>query len=209
MPFLIRRFAVVAVVVALAGSGKAAFADGDPVRGKQLAYTCLGCHGIENYKNTYPTYSVPKLGGQHPEYIVAALRAYQSGERSHGTMHAQASTMSEQDLADVAAFLAGKVVQPGAKPVGTAPEAAQLCVACHGNEGVGIVPDYPTLSGQHADYLERALVDYKKGGRKNAIMGGFIGTLTDADFKAVAEYYSKQKPGLYTVPHENTRFDAP
>jgi cytochrome c553 len=80
-------------------------ADGDAVVGKQKAYTCLGCHAIPNYNNVYPTYRVPRLGGQHPEYIVAALKEYQSGERAHGTMHAQASTLSDQDMADIAAYL--------------------------------------------------------------------------------------------------------
>jgi cytochrome c553 len=72
---------------------------GDAKHGHDLAYTCQGCHSIPNYKNVYPTYSVPKLSGQRPEYLVAALKAYKSGERSHGTMHSQASSMSEQDMA--------------------------------------------------------------------------------------------------------------
>src|SRR5687768_11905085 len=80
---------------------------GDAKRGHALAYTCNGCHAIPNYKNVYPTYSVPKLRGQKPEYLVAALKAYKSGERSHGTMHSQAATMTETDMRDVAAFLAG------------------------------------------------------------------------------------------------------
>jgi cytochrome c553 len=61
---------------------------GDPVRGKAISYTCLGCHGIPNYKNAFPSYSVPKLEGQHAEYMVTALQAYRSGERSHITMRA-------------------------------------------------------------------------------------------------------------------------
>ncbi len=65
---------------------------GDAKRGHDLSYTCMGCHAIPNYKNVYPTYSVPKLRGQRPEYLVAALKAYKSGERSHGTMHSQASS---------------------------------------------------------------------------------------------------------------------
>ena len=80
---------------------------GDAKRGHALAYTCNGCHAIPNYKNVYPTYSVPKLRGQRPEYLVAALKAYKSGERSHGTMHSQATSMSEQDMADIAVYLAG------------------------------------------------------------------------------------------------------
>src|SRR5690606_14217429 len=72
-------------------------ADADPKRGEVLAYTCHGCHGVPGYKNAYPTYSVPKLGGQNAEYIISALNAYAAGERPHQTMHAQAATLSEQD----------------------------------------------------------------------------------------------------------------
>jgi cytochrome c553 len=172
---------------------------GDAARGAKLGYTCLGCHGVANYKNAAPVYNVPRLRGQHPEYLVIALQAYRSGERSHGTMHANAATMTDQDMADVAAFLAGTPLQPAAKPVGTPPAAAQVCVACHGNEGVGLTPQYPTLSGQHENYIVRALTDYKKGGRKNAIMAGFAAQLSDADIKALAAYYSQQRPALDIV----------
>ena len=79
-------------------------ASGDAARGARVAYTCLGCHGIPNYNNTYPTYRVPKLRGQHPEYLVIALQAYRSGERSHPTMRAIASSLSDQAMADLAAF---------------------------------------------------------------------------------------------------------
>jgi cytochrome c553 len=183
---------------------------GNADRGRTLAYTCLGCHAIPNYKNTYPTYSVPKLSGQHPEYIVAALRAYKSRERSHATMHAHASSMTEQDMADIAAFLAGTRItaDPNRRAVGTPPQAGQICVSCHGNDGVGIVPEYPTLTGQHADYLERALTDYKKGGRKNVIMAGQVLALTDADIKALAQYYARQQPALGTVKKNLTVLSA-
>ncbi len=78
-----------------------------PSAAKRCPTPATAATAIPNYKNVYPTYSVPKLRGQRPEYLVAALKAYKSGERSHGTMHSQATTMSEQDMADVAAFLAG------------------------------------------------------------------------------------------------------
>lgn len=184
-----------------------AMAAGNAERGERLAYSCLGCHGIPNYKNTYPTYSVPKLGGQTAQYIVLSLQAYRNKERSHGTMHAQAYSMSDQDMADIAAYFAGTPVtsNPNAKPVGTAPEAAAVCVSCHGNDGVGIVPEYPTLAGQHADYLARALTDYKRGGRKNAVMAGFAGGLSDADIRALARFYAAQ-PGLRTPEKRVTRF---
>jgi cytochrome c553 len=80
------------------------WAAGDPAAGRIKADTCLGCHGVATYENAYPTYHVPKLSGQHAEYIVAALKEYQAGQRPHPTMQAQASTMSEQDMQDIAAF---------------------------------------------------------------------------------------------------------
>jgi len=182
---------------------------GNAERGKTLAYTCLGCHGIDGYKNAYPNYSVPKLEGQHQEYIVIALQAYRTGERSHLTMHSQASSLSDQDMADVAAYFAGKPLT--ASPNNAAnkpPKAAEQCAACHGPDGVGIMGQYPNLAGQHADYLRRALTEYRSGGRKNPIMQGFAATLKPEDIETVAEYYSKRKPSLNTVEHASTRFSA-
>ena len=180
---------------------------GDATRGKALAYTCNGCHAITNYKNVYPTYSVPKLHGQRPEYLVAALKAYKSGERSHGTMHSQAASLSEQDMADVAAYLAGTEVLTASKndvPATARPKASETCLACHGTNGVGITADYPTIAGQHQDYIERALHDYQKGGRKNPVMAGMAATLTAADIAQLAAYYASQKPALQTVPKKSS-----
>jgi cytochrome c553 len=176
-------------------------AAGDAARGKTLGYTCLGCHGINNYKSVYPTFTVPRLRGQHPEYIVAALKAYKSGERNHPTMHAHAASMSDQDMEDIAAYMGGEVVKAaGGEPVGAVPAAAATCQACHGRDGVGIMGIYPTLSGQHADYLEHALVGYRSGARKNGIMAPFAAQLKPEDLKEVSEYFAKQKPKLQTVP---------
>jgi cytochrome c553 len=176
--------------------------NGDAGRGQVLAYTCNGCHAIPNYKNVYPTYSVPKLQGQRPQYLLAALRAYKNGERSHGTMHAQAASMSEQDMADIASYLAGPTVLTESKndvPAAQRPKASEICLACHGTNGVGITPDYPTLSGQHRDYLERALTDYQRGGRKNAVMAGMAANLTREDIEALSAFYARQKPALETL----------
>jgi cytochrome c553 len=179
---------------------------GDPQRGKAISYTCLGCHGVEGYKNAYPNYSVPKLEGQNPEYLAAALHGYKSGDRSHITMHDQASTLSDQDIADIAAYFAGKPLVSDHKATGTAPVAAALCVSCHGQDGVTIAPMYPSLAGQHLDYLVRAIEEYKKGGRKNPIMAGFAANLKDADIDQIAEYFAKQKPSLATESRPYTRF---
>lgn len=96
---------VVAAALALGVAGSAQAA-GDPVAGERKAATCLGCHGIEGYRNTYPSFRVPKLGGQHAQYLVSALQAYKTGKREHSTMQAQAATLSEQDIRDLAAYFA-------------------------------------------------------------------------------------------------------
>ena len=81
-------------------------AAGDPEAGKVKSYTCTGCHGIPGYKNVYPTFHVPKLGGQNEAYLVAALKAYRDGERDHKTMVLQSEALSDEDIADIAAYFA-------------------------------------------------------------------------------------------------------
>jgi len=78
---------------------------GDAEQGRMLTYTCQGCHGIPGYKNAYPNFHVPKIGGQSSVYLGNALNEYKKGTRNHPTMQAQAQSFSEQDIADIAAFL--------------------------------------------------------------------------------------------------------
>lgn len=183
---------------ALALVWHAARADGDAASGEKLAYTCLGCHGIEHYKNAYPKYSVPKLGGQNEAYIVAALAAYKSGARWHPTMRGLASALTDQDRADLAAYFRAAAPKiASAVPAGTAPEQAATCVACHGQSGIGTMDEYPHIAGQHADYLAQALNDYRLGKRKNPIMQPFAGPLSRGDIEALAEFFAAQK-GLET-----------
>lgn len=190
--------ALAAFVATGPASAQAAPAGGDVKRGANLAYTCYGCHGIPDYRNAYPAYHVPKIGGQHEAYIVAALTEYRSGARPHPTMRSQAISFSDQDIKDLAKYFATtEPVKSDGQPTGTAPAAAQVCAACHGNDGVGILPEYPTLSGQHRDYLEQALHAYRKGTRQNAIMQGFAAQLKDEDIKALAAYFSQQQPSLW------------
>ena len=100
-----KRILLPAASLVLALAAAPAFAKGDPEKGKALFYTCTGCHGIADYKNAYPTYRVPKVGGQNEQYLIVALTGYKTGERKHPTMQAQAQSFSEQDIADIAAFL--------------------------------------------------------------------------------------------------------
>ncbi|HTX24155.1 MAG TPA: c-type cytochrome [Steroidobacteraceae bacterium] len=176
---------------------------GNPVHGKAISYTCLGCHGIVGYRNAYPDYSVPELKGQYPEYIVAALEEYKSGQRSHVTMHAQASSLSEQDMADIAVYFAGKPLQREAAAGASArtpPPAAAVCVACHGADGVGVAAQYPDIAGQHPDYIVQALREYQTGARKNPVMAGMAAQVKPGDLKEIAEYYGSLRPSLKTLP---------
>ena len=181
-------------------------ANGNAASGKVLAYTCHGCHGIPNYKNAYPNYSVPKLGGQRFTYLQNALKAYASGDRAHPTMRSHAATMSEQDRADIAAFLASKPA-PATEVVGTPPPATQVCAACHGADGAKpISDDYPILAGQYRDYIVQALKDYKSGKRKNPIMAGIITGVDPKEFEAIAKFYSQQKSlcGTENLPKQGS-----
>lgn len=78
--------------------------EGDPESGRVKADTCLGCHAVPTYSNAYPNYHVPKVAGQHEAYIISALLAYRSGSRAHETMQGNAMSLSDQDIADIAAF---------------------------------------------------------------------------------------------------------
>jgi cytochrome c553 len=99
---------------ALLAASSQLMAAGDAKVGHDLTYTCGGCHGIPEYKNAYPHYHVPKIAGQNETYLVNALKAYKSGERQHPTMRAQAGSFSDQDIADIAAFLASKTADAAA-----------------------------------------------------------------------------------------------
>jgi len=106
--------AVAAVSIAAAGGLHAA--TGDPAAGAQKNSMCAGCHGIPDYRTAFPeVYSVPKLGGQHAAYIVNALQEYKSGARSHPSMRAIAAGLSDQDMADLAAYYSSAPAKPAGK----------------------------------------------------------------------------------------------
>lgn len=90
-----------------AATAAPAMPQGDAARGRQLTYTCRGCHGVTGYENAYPNYHVPYIGGQSQQYLFNALNEYRKGTRKHPTMQAQSQSFSEQDIADIAAYLAG------------------------------------------------------------------------------------------------------
>jgi len=85
----------------------AARATGDQANGRTLVYTYHGCHGVPGTDNAYPQYPVPKIAGQNEQYLINALHGYKSGDRTHPTMVAQAQSLSDQEIQDIAAYLSG------------------------------------------------------------------------------------------------------
>ena len=178
-------------------------AAGDVHRGKVLSAGCVGCHSIPGQRNAYPSYRVPMLGGQHEVYLVDSLKAYRSKERPHETMQAQAASLSDQDMADLAAYFAslGELLAgPGDDSAAArrGRDKAITCVACHGDIGVGLAPEWPTLAGQHESYLHESLMQYKNGTRTNAVMAGLVISFSEQDLRDISAFYAAQQ-GLFTA----------
>jgi len=198
-----RTIALISAAVVFGGATISASAAGNASDGETLAYTCLGCHGVDGYRNAYPSYRVPKLGGQKAAYIVVALEGYRDGLRPHPTMTAQATSLSDQQIEDIAAYLASVSADTVAAGGSSATSLAEAttCTACHGQNGISLSPTWPTLAGQHEDYLVHALNQYRDGTRKDPIMAPLVAALTDDDVALLAKYYSRLD-GLETIKAE-------
>ena len=206
-------------LAALFGALPAAQAQ-DAKAGEKKIAMCIGCHGIPGYQASFPEiHKVPMIAGQNAKYIVSALTAYKKGDRKHPTMRGVAGSLSDQDMADVAAFYEqqGKDGEAPAQLSAEAPaDAADLlkrgnCVSCHGaNLSKPIDPSYPKLAGQHADYLYVALKAYQTDknpqvGRNNAIMAGMARPYTHAELKVLTAYIASLPGELKTVPQSRFR----
>lgn len=193
---------------------------GDAKAGETKNAMCIGCHGIKGYQASFPeVYKVPMISGQGAKYITAALNEYKKGERKHPTMRAIADSLTDQDIADLAAHYSADGVV-AAEPAKAAKEpsaevkallAKANCASCHGdNFSKPIDPAYPKLGGQHADYLFVALKAYKvennpKVGRSNAIMAGMAKQYTNAELKQLANYLASIEGDLKTIPQKKFR----
>jgi cytochrome c553 len=190
----------------------------DVKAGEKKVAMCIGCHGIVGYQASFPEiHRVPMISGQNAKYIVAALQGYAKGDRKHPTMRGIATSMTEQDMADVAAFYEQQAKRPAAPdsvPAAPANVAELLtkgaCVSCHGaNFSKPIDPSYPKIAGQHADYLFVALKQYKAEnnavvGRSNGVMGAIAKQFSNAELKDLAKYVGSLE-GELTV-HPEPRF---
>ena len=176
---------------------------------------CFGCHNIKGYQASFPeVHKVPMIAGQSAKYIVSALKAYKAGDRKHPTMRSIATSLSEQDINDIAAFYeamgADGTKLPDTQSKTPDPQVAALlqkaaCVSCHGTNFSKPIDVYPKIAGQHPDYLFVALKAYKADnnpavGRNNGVMGAIAKQFSNDELKALAKYVGSLDSELKVVP---------
>jgi cytochrome c553 len=165
----------------------------------KFAAVCAACHGADGNSGISAN---PKLAQQHPEYLVKQLQEYKSGKRNNAVMKGFATLLSDEDMRNIAHWLASKSSKPGfAKDKdlvavgeriyrgGIADRQVAACAGCHSPNGAGIPAAYPRLSGQHADYTLAQLTGFRDGLRTNSLqMTQVAAKLNDREIKAVADY---------------------
>lgn len=178
-------------------------AAGDAAAGKTKSVTCQACHGADG-NSANPLW--PKLAGQHAGYLAAQLADFKSGKRKDPTMSAMVAALGDADMQDLAAYFADQAITPGAANPdlvasgeklyrgGNSKSGVAACIGCHGPKGAGNpAAKFPSLSGQHADYVAKTLTDFRSGTRANdpnGMMRDIAAHMTDAEIKAVSSYVS-------------------
>ncbi len=182
------------------------FTQGDAAAGNAKSTPCVACHGVGGNGIINPEW--PKLAGQHSGYIAEQLKHFKAGERKNAVMSGQATLLSEQDMADVAAHFASLKAVPGVASkdsiasaqklyrAGDATRGLPACAACHGPTGAGNpAAKYPRIGGQNTPYVTNQLNAYRKGkdgergaGKHALMMSAVAAKLTDAEIAALASY---------------------
>lgn len=189
------------VLMAFAGAAGSVGAAGNAVAGKNKSALCAGCHGADG-NSAAPNF--PKLAGQDAQYTAKQLADFKSGARKDPTMVGMVAGLSRKDMDDLGAYYASQKRSAGTTKAsadalkkaerlyrgGDAKNGIPACMSCHGPAGVGIPPLFPAVSGQHAAYSQKQLLDFKSGTRSNdsEVMTRTAFRLSEAEIKAVSEY---------------------
>ncbi|NRT54611.1 c-type cytochrome [Sphaerotilus uruguayifluvii] len=199
---LLALLAAAVMATPLAASESKPAAKADLVKGEAIsAQVCSACHTADGSRGVATN---PILQGQHPEYLVKQLTEFKAGKRASAVMNGMAAPLSDEDMKNVAAFYASKEAKPGAAKSqelvalgekiyrgGIADRKVPACAGCHSPTGAGIPAQYPRLAGQHSDYTELQLKNFRDGIRKNnTVMSGVAAKMNDREIKAVADYVS-------------------
>ncbi len=158
---------------------------GDPNAGHTLAGQCRTCHGIDGYAKI-PI--APHIGGEPAGYLARQLTAFRDGTREHEIMTIVAKALSDQQIADLAAWYGSQIAQASltVDPSG----APETCIGCHGVDGIGLAEDVPNLAGESNIYIDTQLHAFRGGKRTHEIMSAIAADMTDADIRAVADWYA-------------------
>lgn len=160
---------------------------GDPAAGRQKAAQCVRCHGVDGYA-AIP--DAPHIAGEPASFLAAQLDAFRADRRTSKKMRKVIKTLSDQDIADLAAWYASQTIKV-ALPAGTMPDAAPgSCVYCHGTDGIATVDGVPHIAGESMIYLETQLKAFRSGERQNEIMREVTVDLSDDEIRSLAEWYS-------------------
>lgn len=218
-----KKLQILSISLVLTSVTSILHAEGNINAGKQKTTTCTSCHG-DNGNSIMPTF--PKLAQQHASYLQQQLHAFKDGSRNDPMMSAVALALTDEDIADISAYYAAQKISENALPVlnaddedekptankdiqtliaqgsdlyrnGDLPREVSACIACHGPFGEGNKPaSFPALKSQHADYLIKALTDFKSGSRSNnpeSMMHMIAKKMTDEEIKAVSYRISMMK----------------
>jgi cytochrome c553 len=196
-----KKLISLAVLLAFVGAAGNVLAAGSAAAGKSKSGTCAGCHGVDG-NSAAPNF--PKIAGQDAQYIAKQLADFKSGARKDPLMTGMVAGLSKKDMDDLGAYFAGQKRGTGAASGsadalkkaerlyrgGDAKNGISACMSCHGPAGTGIPPRFPAVSGQHAAYSQKQLLDFKAGTRSNdsEIMTRIAFRLSAAEIKAVSEY---------------------
>lgn len=169
--------------VILAGGVPAADLDA----GRKVANMCRTCHGLDGYA-AIPI--APHIGGEPQDYLEAQLMAFKTGQRQHEMMSVVATGLSAQQIADVSAWYASYAAV-ATLPDGVSPDdAPQGCVSCHGADGISLLLDAPNLAGETNIYIDTQLKAFKRGQRTHDVMSEVAAGLSDAEIRAIADWYA-------------------
>lgn len=195
------KWLVFLTIFSLSSGVSQAMAEGDAVAGKAKSATCAGCHGMDG-NSANPEW--PSLAGQHGNYIEKQLQEFKAGKRKNAMMAPMAMPLSEQDMADLAAYFSSQKAKTGvADPSlvelgqkiyrgGNPASGVAACIGCHGPSGAGNpAAKFPSVAGQQAKYIENQLNVFKSGERDNdagKMMRNIAAKMTLEEMKAVASY---------------------
>lgn len=171
----------------LAQTTLAADLSGDAAAGRDLARQCRTCHGIEGHAKM-PI--VPHIGGESPAYLRHQLTAFRDGTRVHEMMSVVATGLTDQAIADLAAWYGAQTPIATLGPGQAATGAPEGCVACHGADGIARIADAPNLAGETVMYLDTQLKAFRSGKRVHEVMNGVAADMTNDAIRAVSEWYA-------------------